>query len=85
MNVDPNRYNCHPGYLRGLLEKADITPTLAARILLIDKRIFRHMLNGKQKVPFSIQLVLEHLAENPPQRGDINWDAVRQRFPDGKL
>lgn len=85
MKLDPALYNDHPGYLRGLLEKAGIGPSLAARFLLIDSRIFRHMLNGKQKVPYSVQFALEWLAENPPKIGDVDWDDVRKRFPSGKL
>lgn len=71
--LNPDNYNPDSDYLFSLLERAGIGSSMAARFLKIDARILRHMLRGKQKLPYSVQFALEWLAENPPSQDELIW------------
>lgn len=71
--VNPEEHNPDPDYLRDLLARAGISQRLAARLINVDDRMFRKFLTGDHKCPYSVQFVLEYLAENPPRKEDYAW------------
>lgn len=67
MRPDSSRHNPDPRYLRGLLEKADISQRQAAKLLGITDRAMRYHLSDEasasfRPAPYPVQFALECLA-----------------------
>lgn len=69
MTPDATRHNPDPAYLRGLLDKAGLSQSEAARLIGIDPRTMRSYLSDSATVarssraPYSVQFALESLAK----------------------
>lgn len=72
MKFDPTNHNPDPAYLRGLIEKIELSQRKIAALLGIDERTFRmYLANRKAKnildCPYVVQFCLEWLAEEKVQ------------------
>jgi hypothetical protein len=63
LKPDASRWSVERGYLRTLLDRANIGTRQAADLIGISSRALRHYISGEKPHPYSVQYCLEVLAE----------------------